>query len=62
MELVERDSVALWWYNRLRRPEVDLASFGDPFLTDVREWYEARGRCLYLLDITSDSGSRRSRR
>ncbi|HEY4937427.1 MAG TPA: TOMM precursor leader peptide-binding protein, partial [Actinomycetota bacterium] len=56
MELVERDSVALWWYNRLRRPEVGLASFGDPFLTGVRGWYEDRGRCLYLLDITSDLG------
>jgi ribosomal protein S12 methylthiotransferase accessory factor len=26
-ELVERDSVALWWYNRVRRPAVGLDSF-----------------------------------
>ena len=24
LELVERDSYAIWWYNRLQRPEVDL--------------------------------------
>ena len=24
LELVERDAVALWWYNRVQRPEVDL--------------------------------------
>src|SRR5262249_55595884 len=27
LELVERDAVALWWYNRVRRPAIDLASF-----------------------------------
>ena len=29
LELVERDAVALWWYNRLRRPGVALDSVGD---------------------------------
>ena len=24
LELVERDAVALWWYNRTRQPAVDL--------------------------------------
>ncbi|HEY9610820.1 TOMM precursor leader peptide-binding protein, partial [Allocoleopsis sp.] len=27
MELVERDSIALWWYNRLPKPAVELSSF-----------------------------------
>ena len=31
LELVERDCTAMWWYNRLRRPGVDLASFDDPY-------------------------------
>jgi oxazoline/thiazoline synthase len=31
LELVERDSVALWWYNRVQRPAVDLRSFGEPY-------------------------------
>jgi ribosomal protein S12 methylthiotransferase accessory factor len=32
LELVERDGVALWWYNRARRPGVDLDSFAEPYL------------------------------
>src|SRR5262249_1001781 len=29
LELVERDAIALWWYNRGRVPAVDLDAFGD---------------------------------
>ena len=38
-ELVERDSVALWWYNRLRRPAVDLASVAaaTPYVARLRD-------------------------
>jgi oxazoline/thiazoline synthase len=53
-ELVERDSVALWWYNRLCRPGVDLDSFGDPYFDRLREFYDARGRSLWLLNLTTD--------
>lgn len=55
-ELVERDAVALWWYNRLTRPAVDVASFGDPWFMDLAAHYEAMGRELWVLDITSDLG------
>ena len=34
LELIERDAVALWWYNRLRRKAVDLDSVDDPFVID----------------------------
>lgn len=54
LELVERDSVALWWYNRVRRPGVDLESFDDPYVHDLKQCYSARGRDLWVLDITSD--------
>jgi bacteriocin biosynthesis cyclodehydratase domain-containing protein len=54
LELVERDAVAIWWYNRLGKPAVDLASFGEPFLLLVREQFAAEGRDLYLLDVTND--------
>ncbi len=30
-EVIERDSVCIWWYNRLRRPAVDLRTFADPY-------------------------------
>jgi oxazoline/thiazoline synthase len=55
-ELVERDSVALWWYNRVPRPAVDLAGFRDPYIDRLREFYPANGRSLWLLDLTSDLG------
>jgi oxazoline/thiazoline synthase len=56
MELVERDAVALWWYNRVRRPGVDLESFGEPYLLELREYYKTIHRSLWALDLTSDLG------
>ena len=53
-ELVERDSVALWWYNRVARPGVDVDSFGDPYLNRVREFLAGHGREMWVLDLTSD--------
>ncbi len=54
MELVERDAVALWWYNRLRKPQVDLDSFDAPYFQSLRQYYDDLGRDLWVLDITSD--------
>lgn len=54
LELVERDSVAIWWYNRLPRPSVDLASFNDPYLLDLQTWYHSQQRELWVLDLTTD--------
>ena len=54
MELVERDSVAIWWYNRLSRPQVDLNSFAEPYFQDLIDFYRAMHRDLWVLDITSD--------
>ncbi|HVL60812.1 MAG TPA: TOMM precursor leader peptide-binding protein [Microbacterium sp.] len=53
-ELVERDAVAVWWYNRLRRPAVDLASFGDPWIDDMIEEYRSKGRAVWAIDLTTD--------
>ncbi|HNP70672.1 MAG TPA: TOMM precursor leader peptide-binding protein [Kouleothrix sp.] len=53
-ELVERDAVAIWWYNRLQRPSVDLASFKEPYFTELQERYRRLNRDLWVLDITSD--------
>ena len=55
-ELVERDAVAIWWYNRLRRPAVDLASFRDPWIDDMVTSYRERGREIWALDLTTDLG------
>lgn len=56
MELVERDCIALWWYNRLKRPAVDLDSFNEPYLQLLKEYYQTQHRDLWVLDITSDLG------
>jgi bacteriocin biosynthesis cyclodehydratase domain-containing protein len=56
LELVERDSVALWWYNRVRRPGVDLDSFAEPYLPALREFLARHHRELWALDLTSDLG------
>ena len=56
LELVERDSVALWWYNRVRRPGVDLASFDEPYLSELATYLAGRGREMLVLDITADLG------
>ncbi len=54
LELAERDSVAIWWYNRLPRPSVDLASFNEPYLLDLQTWYRSQQRELWVLDLTTD--------
>ena len=56
MELVERDATAIWWYNRLPRPGVDVASFGLPYLTELAAHYESLDRELWALDLTHDLG------
>ncbi len=56
LELVERDAVALWWYNRVQRPGVDLESFADPYLDRVRTYLRDQGRELWVIDLTSDLG------
>src|SRR4029453_11397241 len=54
LELVERDAVAIWWYNRLRRPAVDLESADDPYVHALVRHYKDLGRELWVLDVTSD--------
>jgi bacteriocin biosynthesis cyclodehydratase domain-containing protein len=56
LELIERDSVALWWYNRLRRPAIDLATFHDSYIPNLVRHYKGLSREIWGLDITSDIG------
>ncbi|WP_345633568.1 TOMM precursor leader peptide-binding protein [Rugosimonospora acidiphila] len=55
-ELVERDSVAIWWYNRLTVPGVALDSIDDPYVATLENFYASLDRKLWVLDITSDLG------
>ena len=56
LELVERDAYAIWWYNRLRRAELDLSAFDDSYVRDVQTQFADAGRKLWVLDVTSDLG------
>lgn len=56
LELVERDAIAIWWYNRLGLPRVDVGSFDDSYVTALFEHYRALGRRAWVLDLTSDLG------
>ncbi|AUX23790.1 hypothetical protein SOCEGT47_043200 [Sorangium cellulosum] len=56
LELVERDAIAVWWYNRLRRPGVDLQSFDEPYFDALKRHYEGMGWALWALDLTHDLG------
>jgi len=54
-ELVERDAVALWWYNRVRRPAVDVDSFDEPYLRQLTKCLrDQQHRDLWVLDLTTD--------
>ncbi len=55
-ELVERDAFAIWWYNQLRRPAVELASFDDDYLASAAGYYNNHRRDMWVLDVTSDLG------
>jgi ribosomal protein S12 methylthiotransferase accessory factor len=54
LELVERDALAIWWYNRLRRPAVDWRSAQDDYLIRVDTFLRKRGSSFWILDITAD--------
>ncbi|HEV7489150.1 MAG TPA: TOMM precursor leader peptide-binding protein [Thermoanaerobaculia bacterium] len=56
LELVERDTVAMWWYNRVPRPAVDLESFDEPYFAAQQNYYRSLHRELWVLDITGDLG------
>ena len=54
LELVERDSYAIWWYNRSQRTELDLSQFDDSYVRDLKNQLAETGRRLWVLDITTD--------
>lgn len=55
-ELVERDAVAQWWWNRLPVPRVDADSFDVPYLRELRDFLASKHRDLRVLDLTTDLG------
>lgn len=56
LELVERDSVALWWHPRCLRPAIDLEVWDDPRIDAAVAPQRALGTDFWVLDVTSDLG------
>lgn len=55
-EWVERDAMAIWWYNQIPRPAIDIASLETPELLKICEDLRRIDRDLILLDCTTDIG------
>lgn len=55
-ELIERDAIAIWWYNRLKLPEIDLSTCDSQYIDQMRSFYKSIGREFWVLDATSDLG------
>ena len=54
LELAERDAVSIWWYNRIKYPEVDFLSFNDSYFHSIQAFYHSLNRKIWVLDITHD--------
>jgi len=54
LELIERDAAAIWWYNRIAYPAVDLQTANNPYIEEMIIHYNNLNRSLYVLDITTD--------
>jgi ribosomal protein S12 methylthiotransferase accessory factor len=55
-ELVERDAVAVWFYNKIERPRVELESLDNPYVRQVQIALDGFGRDLWVVDLTHDLG------
>lgn len=56
LELIERDALGIWWYNRAARPAVALDDFGDPYPGRLKALLARCERTLWVLDLTHDLG------
>jgi len=55
LELVERDAIAIWWYNRLRRPALSIESLPDEFARQLATTVSVDSD-YWVLDVTHDFG------
>jgi thiazole/oxazole-forming peptide maturase SagD family component len=53
-ELVERDAVAIWWYNRIARPRIGPSDVEQPLASAYASWCRGRQRDFLLQDLTHD--------
>ena len=56
LELIERDAISIWWYNRLSMPAADTSGVDARFMEAMYGYQEERGLNLEVLDLTSNLG------
>ncbi len=54
LELVERDACAIWWYNRLPRPVLQLDQIDDDYARRLQRHYRQLGWEIWAIDLTHD--------
>ncbi|KZN61574.1 YcaO-like family protein [Pseudoalteromonas luteoviolacea] len=54
-ELIERDAVAIWWYNLLPRPKFDLSNLDPNYLNPLHQTLSHEHE-YWVLDLTIDTG------
>ncbi len=54
LELVERDAVSIWWYGRVKRPEMHVDREKFALWKPFEEWIKRSGRTFWILDLTHD--------
>jgi len=53
-ELIERDAVGIWWYNKVPRPGYDLTQLSEQLLTQVKQTLPDDME-FWVLDVTNDN-------
>lgn len=56
LELIERDAVAIWWYNRIVRPSIPLSVLTGTRAAGLMRDCHANGRDVWLLNLENDLG------
>lgn len=54
LELIERDAVSMWWYNRARRPSMPERLIEGEYLQSFSNWIARCNRKFWILDLTHD--------
>ena len=48
--------MGIWWYNRLQRPQIDMATLRDPYVAQLVDRLDRLGRDVWVIDLTNDVG------
>ncbi|NOU49859.1 hypothetical protein HG263_04830 [Pseudoalteromonas sp. JBTF-M23] len=54
LELIERDAIAIWWYNKIPRHHIQIASIDSEYVKNIHNEFEGSARTLNIIEITSD--------